>query len=226
MPVRISELARRALAHPRELINTLIVNGGGSTSGLAYDGQYFFDTDHSIGDSGAQTNVLTSSQVPALTVTTATAPTPAQAADAILGIIGYMLMYKDDQGKPVNEDAQSFLVMSGTPALWAAANQACTQINLPAGAGNSPNPLLGAGFKLRNILNPALSALTAQYVVFRTDGDVRPFIFQEELPLQMRAVAEGSELEFNEDKHRYGVKTTYNVGYGEPLHAAYATLST
>ena len=105
LKIRIAELAGRAGGHWGKLLSTLITNGTGSTSGLCYDGQYFFDSDHSEGDSGTQLNLLTNSQVGALDVTTATTPTPVEAAKAILGVIGYMLTYKDDQGEPMNVQA-------------------------------------------------------------------------------------------------------------------------
>src|ERR1051325_2608810 len=49
--VRVNELARRVATHPNKLLSTLISSGASSA---CYDGQYFFDTDHSEGDSGTQ----------------------------------------------------------------------------------------------------------------------------------------------------------------------------
>ena len=40
----------------------------------------------------------------------------------------------------------------------------------------------------------------------------------------LKAVAEGSELEFEEDKHRYGVDTWRNAGYGFWQQACMAQL--
>src|SRR3972149_253695 len=88
--VRIAELAKRAVEHDAKLLSTIIANGTGSTNGLCYDGQYFFDDDHSEGDSGTQKNLLTATEVPTLNVTTAAAPTPAEAAKALLGVIADM----------------------------------------------------------------------------------------------------------------------------------------
>ena len=59
---------------------------------------------------------------------------------------------------------------------------------------------------------------------FRTDGETRPFIFQEELPVQVQALAEGSELEINENQHQYGVKAIHEVGYGFWQDACLVTL--
>jgi phage major head subunit gpT-like protein len=47
--LRVAEQARRANSHWASLLTALIVAG---ESGVCYDGQYFFDDDHSEGDSG------------------------------------------------------------------------------------------------------------------------------------------------------------------------------
>ncbi len=63
------------------------------------------------------------------------------------------------------------------------------------------------------VANPRLS-WTDRFAIFRTDGTTRPFIFQEELPVQVQVLAEGSELEINENQHQYGVKAIHEAGYG------------
>lgn len=224
MIIRIAELARRAAAHPVKLISTLISNGHASTSGLCYDGQYFFDTDHSEGDSGAQKNLLTATEVATLNVGTATAPTEAEMAQAIMGVISYMIGYLDDQGEPMNEGARAFDVMVPIP-LFSAAYAASSKDVLHAAAGNTTdNVLKGGAFKINVVANPRLN-WTTDFGVFRSDASAKPFIFQEELPLEVKAVAEGSELEFNENEHHYGLKWIGNAGYGYWQYGAKATLS-
>lgn len=224
LKIRIAELATRAGGHWGKLLSTLITNGTGSTSGNCYDGQYFFDSDHSEGDSGTQLNLLTNTQVAALDVTTATAPTPVEAAKAILGVIGYMLTIKDDQGEPMNMGARNFLVMT-SPTLW----QFLTPgVYNPLVSSGETNPIAGiianTDFSVNIVANPYLS-YTTQFAVFRTDAPAKPFIRQQEERITMKAVAEGSELEFNEDVHHYGIKAIRNVGYGYWQYAAHATLS-
>lgn len=222
--IRIGELADRTATHWESLLSTLIANGNGATSGLAYDGQYFFDTDHSEGDSGTQLNELAAAQVAALNVGTATAPTQAEAASALLGVIGYMLGFKDDQGEPIHGNARQFLVMTPVP-LWGPFLAAATQNTLIGAAGAvSPNPLAGSGIQLQVACNPRLS-WTANFAVFRTDARTKPFILQEEEGVTVSALAENSEEEFKNNRHLYGVKAIRNVGYGMWQHAARATLS-
>jgi len=222
--LRVGEQARRALAHWASLLSTLLING---TSGVCYDGQYFFDSDHSEGDSGTLLNLLTATQVPKLDVTTTTAPTAAEMVEAVLGVIGYMMAYKDDQGEPLNEDAREFLIMVGTPQLWAPLMAALGSQVITDGAGAAFTNVLGTldGFKLRAEFNPRFSALTTNMMVFRTDSDVKALIRQEEEPIKMSAIAEGSELEFNDDVHHYGIKAMRNVGYGYWQMASYSTFS-
>ncbi|MFH1370358.1 MAG: Mu-like prophage major head subunit gpT family protein [Planctomycetota bacterium] len=221
--VRISELAKRAIEHDAKLLSTLIANGTGATSGLCYDGQYFFDTDHSEGDSGTQLNLLAAAQVPALDVTTATAPTSAEATKAILGVVAYMLTYKDDQGEPMNDNAREFLVMTA-PVLWAQLAQGIIQPVVTSGETNAIVALKADGFNISIAANSRLT-YTTQFVTFRTDAPAKPFIVQEEEPMSVSALAEGSEEEFKNNRHLYGIKRISNVGYGYWQYAAHATLS-
>jgi phage major head subunit gpT-like protein len=198
--VRINELARRVALNPNKLLTMLIQNGA-STAG--YDGQYFFDTDHSEGDSGVQSNNIT------YDVSTPTAPTDQNMYEGIVRGIAQIAGFKDDQGEPLNEGARSFLVMVPMAFL------SSTLIALSSKTiGNSGNPLVENGpFSIEWVANPRLS-WTDKFAVFRTDGDARPFIFQEELPVQVQVLAEGSELEVNENQHQYGVKAIHEAGYG------------
>ena len=221
--LRVGEQARRALAHWAKLLSPLLAAG---TTGLCYDGKAFFAANHVEGDSGTQINKLTASQVEALDVTTATAPLPAEMVDAILGIIGYMMTYKDDQGEPMNEDAREFLVQVGTPAMWGAMVKALGSQTIAEGTGAVTNVLQTLdGFKVRGEFNPRLSALTTAMIITRTDSDVKPFIRQEEEAIKVSAIAEGSELEFNDDVHHYGIKALRNVGYGYWQMASHSTFS-
>ena len=224
LKIRIAELAARAGGHWGELLSTLISNGTGSTSGLCYDGQYFFDSDHSEGDSGTQLNLLTATQVTALDVTTAASPTPVEAAKAILGVIAYMLACKDDKGKPMNSQARSFLVMT-SPVLWASLAPAIYNRQVNSGETNPIQAIIeNSQFKIDVAANPNLT-YTTQFVTFRTDAPAKPFIMQEEVPVQMKALAAGSEHEFKTGKQLYSVEASRNVAYGYWQYASHSTLS-
>jgi phage major head subunit gpT-like protein len=212
--VRVNDLARRANAHWASLLSTLIINGEATA---CYDGQYFFDTDHSEGDSGSQSNDISYHAV------STTAPTASEMQAAILNSIQAMYGFKDDQGQPLNEDASSFLIMIPVPYLQAAGEALGAQVisstsNLISATGN-----LG-GFNVNLAVNPRLT-WTTKFATFRTDGDVAPFIRQEEEPISMTAIAEGSEVEFTDDVHQYGIKAMRNVGYGYWQKACLTTLT-
>ncbi len=220
--IRAGELVERALAHWNGLLSDALLVGH---STVCYDGQYFFDTDHNEGASGTQLNELAATQVPALNVTTTTAPTPDEAAKAIMGMIAYMLAYKDDQGEPMNEEARSFLVMCPTPSIWTACSQAIKSNSLDTGSGTRDNPLKGQGFNLDVVLNSRLAALTEQIMLFRTDVRTGAMIMQEEEGIKLKVLGEDSDFYFDNDAFRFGTKALRNVGYGYWQYAARGTFS-
>lgn len=222
--VRVNELATRAIQHWAQLVTTLVINGEAATSGLCYDGQFFFDTDHSEGSSGTQSNDL-SIDISGLPVTAALQGSITKPGAQIMEIVFSMMLeailgFKDNQGQPLNDGARSFLFMVPVP-LMAPSMSALSDKVL---GENKSNSLLSMGFNLELIVNPRLT-WTSQVACFRTDGDVKPFILQEEEAIKMDAIAEGSETEFKEDKHLYGVTARRNVGFGMWQQACLATMT-
>lgn len=215
---RIDELAVRAALHPAALLSTLILSGEDT---VCYDGQYFFDTDHSEGDSGTQDNDRVFDISDEGTGGTAAAPTPLTIQRSVLKAVAAIMGFKDDQGEPMNETAAEFAVMV-PPTYMGPTLTAMTSATL---SNTEDNPLANgrAGFIVRPFVNPRLN-WTTKLAVFRTDGRVKPFIFQEEQGTQVDAVAEGSELEFNTREHHYGVSRICNVGFGYWQHACLITI--
>lgn len=211
--VRINEMAGRTVNHWQSLLSGLIAAG---ESSVCYDGQYFFDTDHSEGDSGSQSNDITVdiSAVPASLHGTATLPSPEEIRAMVFKAIETILGFKDDVGEPLNEMARNFAVQ--VPTAWFTVAAAALSNPVLGGDTNTIASLDGYSFSLS--VNPRLT-WTDKLAVFRTDGDVKPFIMQEEEGVTVSAVAEGSELEFDQDMHHYGVKAWRNVGYGFWQHA-------
>lgn len=208
--VRVNEMARRVATHPNKLLTTLLLSG---ESAAGYDGHAFFDSDHSEGDSGAQSNSITHD------VATPSAPTGGEMFEAIVKALGQLLGLKDDQGEPLNEAAREFLVMVPM-SMWSATMIALSE---RAEAGESPLPLW-TPFHVNWAANSRLT-WTDKFAIFRTDGETRPFIFQEELPVQIQVLAEGSELEINENQHQYGVKAIHAAGYGFWQDACLVTMT-
>lgn len=219
---RINEQARRANTHWASLLSTLILNGASTT---CYDGQYFFDTDHSEGDSGTQSNDIEVdiSGLPVATAGTTTAPSIAEFQFAIAKGVEKIVSFVDDQGEPMNEDATAFTIMvpitfmnTALQAVASTAQVAETQSVLDA---------LKSNFSLKVVPNPRLSDWTASFAMFRTDSYLKSFIRQEEMGVQMKVKGAGSEYEFDNDAHQYGIDCWRNVGYGYWQNSCLITLT-
>ena len=207
---RIQELADRATTHWASLLSTLIIAG---ESAVCYDGQYYFDTDHSEGSSGSQSNDL-SIDISALATVlhgTTTAPSKEELQQCILQAISAILGFKDDRGEPMNEDAQAFTVL--VPASLYLSALSATEVGMQAALANNLNAAQIPGMKLSVQMNPRLT-WTAQFAVFRTDSPVKGLIRQSEVEVEIKAKAEGSEYEFDNDAWQFGVDSWRNVGYG------------
>jgi phage major head subunit gpT-like protein len=222
---RIDDLATRTNEHWEVLGSAALALG---EAALCYDGQPFFAAAHEEGKSGAQTNLLTASQVTQLNVAVAAAPTPAEMAAAILGCIGYQYRFKDDQGQPLNGSARQFLVMVPVPLFVPALAAVSSPVLTTAGGAAADNLLLKAmqnnGFQVSVVVNPRLD-WTVNFVTLRTDASSKPLIRQEEYDVKISAKAEGSEYEHDTDRHQYGLKFSRNVGYAFWQFATKATLS-
>jgi phage major head subunit gpT-like protein len=218
--VRIRELATRANAHWAKLLSANIDAGESTT---CYDGQFFFDTDHSEGDSGTQDNDL-SIDISALPVTnhgTTTSPSSGELEQVINLLMQQILGFKDDQGEPMNENASEFLIMVPI-TFWHAAQAA---VSAPLIDSTRTNTIVTMdGVTVRLAANPRLT-WTEKLAAFRSDGDVKALVRQEEQELKIKVKAEGSEFEFDYDKHQYGVDTWRNTTYGYWQYACLATLT-
>ena len=219
MLVRIRELAQRTNSHWASLLSTLILNG---TSTVCYDGQFFFDTDHTEGNNTtSQSNDIstTIANLPAVAHGTTAAPSIEEAQQVMMKSVSQILSFKDNENEPMNEDAFNFMVMVPT-SLYIAFAKALT---LPKGTGVSEQHIPNE-FNISVVTNPRLTG-TTDFFTFRVDGEVKPFIRQQETDVQLKAKAEGSEFEFDNDAHQYGVDTWRNVGYGYWQHAVYHNMA-
>lgn len=216
---RIAEFVQRGSSHFASLVSTLIANG---ETGVCYDGQYFFDTDHSEGDSGTQDNDITTdiSALPTEVHGVVTAPSKEEMLQAIVKSISQFFAFKDDRGEPINENAKSFHVMVPV-GLAAAARSALSSTNV-----NGPGTFEMDGFTLSLSMNPRLTTAgwTDKFVTFRTDGSVKALIRQEETEPDMKMKDETSEYAFDNDAIQIGIDTWRNAGYGRWQGAVLNTL--
>jgi phage major head subunit gpT-like protein len=214
LPIRISELSQVAVEHWAELLSALIETGESTT---CYDGQYFFDTDHAEGDSGSQSNDIT------YDAATTTAPSADEAQKAILASVQQLIGLKNDQGKPINQNARNFLVMAPVPFLMPFAQAlGATVIGQTSNLVQAVSSI--AGFQITLAINPYLT-WTTKFATFATGGMITPFIRQEEQAIQLSILGEGSDHEFHHDEHLYGAKARRNVGYGRWQKACLTTFN-
>lgn len=193
----ISDLAAEAVAHPDELLfNTMLANGGTTT---IWDSQYFFDTDHSWGDSGTQSNLLTPACVSASAVTALEARAAFDAAR--LKLIGY----KNDQGKLFNRTTVqrlSDLMILCAPELETAFKTAFQASIL------SNNTVVT--IDVPRIVSSALITNSAVFYVFNLKSSMKPFIFQAREPLSSQTKG-ATDLETKD--LLFMTQARYNFGY-------------
>lgn len=212
LQMRINELARRNSSHWYSLVSALLANGD---TGVCYDSQYFFDTDHSEGDSGTQSNLLSVdiSGFPIVTSGTATLPSVAAYQFTIAQCIQSIVGFKDDQGEACNTDARSFLVLCPVAHM----NVAMQAVATPVQVAETQSALQALKGKFRIEVEPivGLSAWTDSLAVTRTDSNFKPFIRQQETDISIKTKGEGSDYEFDNDAHMHGIDVWRNAGYGD-----------
>lgn len=193
----LEQLGMEAASHPDELL-VQAIEAGESTP--CFDGQYFFDTDHSWGDSGTQDNDLTGAAA------TGTSPTAAELKAAFRTCVTQMLGFKNDKGKYLNRPVikrLTDLTLVVPLAFRDAAHDAFDA--LLSGGGNS-NVVID---RPNIVCLPGLSGGARMYV-FATGGILKPFVFQARSPLQ-RQMKGMDDREFKDVK--FMADARYNLGY-------------
>lgn len=219
---RVGELAVRANTHWNSLAATLLNNGGGSTSGLAYDGQYFFDTDHN--ESGTnQTNDWTATEIPAADVAVTSAPTVTEAANILNQTIEQLQSLTDDQSEPINQEINSVLVLCSKPSISAAfkvaRNPTITLLS------QSSNPLLAQESQIDVRYSSRLTAANSIEVFINDGSDYKPLIFQDEQGVEFQILTDGSDETFKFDRYLFGLRAVRGASYGGWQRAARVTFS-
>ena len=196
--VRVAELAQHAATHKDYVIADLLING--ETSGYdGYDGVSFFNDSHVSGASGSQDNNLT------FTATDADSPTVEEFQGALKQAIASMLSFKDDQGEPMLIGATGLVCVVPPPMYFTALEAINASL-----VSSTSNVLEGAA----RVVTLAWLTDASKWYLLKTDGVVRPFIFQDREPVEFGSVAEGSEEAFRREKFLYGVRARYRMAYG------------
>ena len=66
---------------------------------------------------------------------------------------------------------------------------------------------------------------TTKFATFRTDGRIKPFILQEEVPVRLDNLAEGSDTNFLNRNQLYSATWWGNVAFGLWQHACMTTIT-
>ena len=193
----LEELGAEAAHHPDELLFSLITGG---ESAACFDGQFFFDTDHTWGDSGTQDNDLGYNAVDPDAVTEAEFRAAYHAARKA------MLEYKNDQGKlfirPQIQALPKLLLMVPT-ALEEVAHKAVRKNLVNSGEDN-------VVLDKPDIMTCASLTNGRKFYLFNLGNRMKPFVFQARRPLQ-RQMKGLDDREFKDVKFMDDAR--YNMGY-------------
>lgn len=162
---------------------------------LCYDGQYFFDVDHPVGNQ----SVSNKSNAP-LSITT-----------KALAVAGYgsarsaMKRFKDDEGRSLNITPNVLLV---GPALEDTAKALLSNAKLDDGTEN----IYKGTAEL--VVDGRIDSDTAWYLL-DTTKPILPFVYQErKAPVFVQQTNPEAEDVFNQRKYKFGAEARAAAGYG------------
>lgn len=161
-----------------------------------YDGQYFYDTDHPVGEAKTSTSNKGTAALSAASVALAKASYGA-ARTAIMS-------FKDDAGRPLGLIPN---VLEVPPALEETGRMLLTYDKLE---DDKPNPYKGTAELL---VNPRLLSTTAWFL-HCTSRPVKPYIYQErKAPVFVQQISEENDNVFLRKKYRFGAEARAAGGY-------------
>lgn len=201
--LRVQELAQWAGQHKDSEIGRLLNEALAATS-LAYDGVPFYSDSHSIGSSGTIDNSLTASATAILT------PTSSECKTALRAAVAQMKAFKDDKGEPWAVSASGLTVVCppNQEFAWREALNATI-------ISNTSNTDQGMA---QLAVNQYLTDLSRWHLL-KTDGVMRPFLFQDREPMEFTSLEKDSEEYFRTEKMLFGARARYRFAYGQFIFA-------
>jgi phage major head subunit gpT-like protein len=181
----VGGMAEEATNYIDDLVVAELENGGSTP---VYDGQYFYDTDHSWGGSGAQSNDITSN------VTTPASPTASEFKIAFAAAVDAMLGFTNDQGVKFRRG-----IVNRVDGLVAA-----VPLNMRQAAYEAFESVIIANNSNVVVDKPVILTLpgltsTDKFHVLDVSGRIKPIVVQERRPLK-RFVKGLDDREFKELK--------------------------
>jgi phage major head subunit gpT-like protein len=200
---RVRAMAAEPIRHWNQLAFEGLTSGFTS---LCYDGQYFFDTDHSEGASGTQVNK----------VTTVLSDTALQTADAT------MQAYVDDKGIPMEIMPDTLVVgPANARKAWNLVKQDI--VFTPVGTGTAGSGAT-ASTDFRNYFNGRYNLIVDPYIrgtaayywfLLDTKKEIKPIIIQSrsDVPITLETDMDMPDAKIRE-KYRFSARGRYVQGYG------------
>lgn len=208
--IRARALGNEARRFYDEFMTTVLEAG---VTELAYDGQYFFDTDHSSGASGTQSNKFIGASYDIASA--------ADAAAAIIAVVSAMQQYNDDAGKKYAVIPNVIMVPTNLQFFFKEALDPMIRAT-----NETPAQAMVRGLGLKVMVNPYLSTsagANARYYFFDLNQPLKPLIFQKRKDPEFVALDKTDDYDnFMRKEVYYGVDWRGNFGYGMWMYAAVA----
>lgn len=204
--IRVQQLGQAAQYFYDEQVSAVVELG---TTTVCYDGQYFFDTDHSEGESGVQSNAPAAAS--GYVVDTA-----AKFVTVAKLVSAAMSKFKTDSGKFAH--ARLTHVMVPSSLEWVA--REAFDPTFANSGGATPAVVVGQKMGLQVIVNPFLldTAAAGKQPIYWLDlsKPVKPFIWQNRKDPEFTALdAPDSPELFFRKKIYYGVDLRVVFGYAD-----------
>lgn len=184
---------------PDDLLLALMEGGqAAAVAGLAYDGQFFFDTDHPIDldASGSQRNYYASGL--------------ALDATNLKAAVAAMRSFKGENSIPLGV-AQEELALVVAPGLWGAALDASEAKTVSTGGEN----IVATKYNLRPMQWARLSSSTRWFLFDLKSPGPKPFIRQRRKAAQFVSLTRPTDPNvFNDKQYIWGADAREGAGYG------------
>ncbi|MEN6293163.1 MAG: Mu-like prophage major head subunit gpT family protein [Methanobacterium sp.] len=190
--LQVLRLAETTRSFKEECAYTVLTNGDASTYGLCYDENEFFDTTHKEGtyyttnQSNLGTDVLSQTSLSAARTK--------------------MMAFKDDRGNKLRIVPDTLIV---PPEL----EDTAIQLTKSATVDASGNINVNQG-RYKILVTPFFPD-TDSWILAKTNGVMKPLIYQNRQDAVFQALEGNSEQGFMRDEWLYGVKTRFAFGYGD-----------
>ncbi|WP_435100823.1 Mu-like prophage major head subunit gpT family protein [Arhodomonas sp. AD133] len=181
---------------PDEIVAELKNNAFTNT---CYDGQYFYDTDHPVGDGQGDTKSVSNKGTAVLSNATL-----ADAQGSYGAARTAIMSFTDDEGRPLGLMPDTLEV---PPALEHVGRMLVEADKL---ADDTPNPYKGTA---KLLVNPRLTSDTAWFLHV-TSRPVKPFVYQErKAPVFVQQTDMNADDVFSRGEYKFGAEARAAGGY-------------